>query len=123
MHVIKKNFGGFRYLGRTQLMKIKLEALRAGVWFRALPRIDRALVDLTIKVSKSIRSQRLAKRIHAVTMKLMNATESRLSRAIREFGLPIALKLSILAQNWGYEAAESWAEDMNYARFLAVTRF
>jgi hypothetical protein len=43
-------------LERGQLLVLRRRAMRAGVWFRRLPRIDRVLVDLTIRVAKSIRS-------------------------------------------------------------------
>jgi hypothetical protein len=36
------------FLEKAQLLKLKLKAMRSGVWFRALSRIDRVLVDLTI---------------------------------------------------------------------------
>ena len=51
----------FSFLTKTQLIKLRLKAMRAGVWFRALPRIDRVLVDLTIRVTSSIRSATLAR--------------------------------------------------------------
>ena len=56
-------------LNRTQLMRLRIKAMRAGVWFKALPRIDRVLVDLTIKVAENIRSAFLAKSIFAVVGK------------------------------------------------------
>jgi hypothetical protein len=31
----------FCFLNKKQLVKLRLRALRAGVWFRALPRIDK----------------------------------------------------------------------------------
>ena len=43
-------------LYKQQLVRLRLKAILAGVWFRALPRIDRVLVDLTVKVASSIRS-------------------------------------------------------------------
>ncbi|MBN1358376.1 hypothetical protein JW988_06360, partial [Candidatus Bathyarchaeota archaeon] len=55
------------FINKNQLIKLRSKAKRAGVWFRALPRIDRVLVDLTIRVASSIRSATLAKNILAVT--------------------------------------------------------
>lgn len=115
--------GRFSFLEKTQLVKIKLRAMRAGVWFRALPRIDRVLVDLTIKVADSIRSASLARCIFSVTRKLEALLESRLARSIREFGFPLACKLSLFAQKWGYSRAVEWAKDAEFARYLAVMRF
>jgi len=108
------------FLNKANLMKLRLKAVRAGVWFRALPRIDRVLVDLTIKVASSIRSVTLAKSILAVTRKLEGFLESIFSRAFREVGLPLAQKLSLVAQKWGNTSAESWSSDSSFAFFLAV---
>jgi len=116
--VLQETASGF--LNKTQLIKLRLKAMRAGVWFRALPRIDRALVDLTIKVASNIRSFTLAKNLLAVTRKLEGFLESSLLRALREVGLPLAQKLSLVAQKWGTPSAESWSSDSPFIKFLAV---
>jgi hypothetical protein len=110
----------FRFLGKTQLLKLKVKAIRAGVWFKALPRIDRALVDLTIQVANSIRSKTLIKSILAVTRKLQELLESSISRNLTEIGLPIARKLSALAQKWGNRNAQDWANNIGFVRYLAL---
>ena len=110
------------FLDTTQLVKFKLKAIRAGVWFRALPRIDRVLVDLTIRVTQTIRSASLAKCVSSVTRKLEGLLESKLSRAMREIGVPLARKLSLFAQKWGNRVAEEWAKDLGFVRYLAVMK-
>jgi hypothetical protein len=110
----------FGFLSKRELVKVKLKAIRAGVWFRALPKIDRALVDLTIKVSDGVRSAFLAQRILLVARKLESFLESKFARAIREVGLPLARKLSLLAQQWGNTLAAEWAKDMGFARYWAI---
>ena len=110
----------FSFLNKTQLVKLRLKAIRAGVWFRALPRIDRVLIDLTIKVASSIRSATLARNILAVTKKLEGLLESRLLRAFRGVALQLAQKLSIAAQKWGNASAKRWASDVSFVTFLAV---
>jgi hypothetical protein len=110
------------FLNKAQLVKLKLKAMRAGVWYRALPRIDRVLVDLTIKVADTIRSPHLARSILSVAGKLESLLESKLQRAIREIGLPIAHKLSVFAQKWGNAAAEKWASDEGFARYWAAIK-
>ena len=110
----------FSFLNKTQLVKLRLKAKRAGVWFRALPRIDRVLVDLTIRVASSVRSATLARNILAVTKKLEGLLESSLSQALREVGLPLAQKLSLVAQKWGNTTAKNWASDVSFTKFLAV---
>ena len=116
------NNGSTNFLEKRQLVKLKMKAMRAGVWFRALPRIDRVLVDLTIKVADNIRSPHLAKCILAITGKLEGILESKLSRAIREIGLPIAYKLSLFAQKWGNKAAGKWANDKDFACYWAAMK-
>ena len=112
----------FSFLDKTQLIKLKLKAMRAGVWFRALPRIDRVLFDLTIKVVRCIHSSSLAKIILSITGKLEALLESKLARAIRDIGFPLACKLSLLAQKWGNRGAQEWAKDTGFARYLAVMK-
>jgi len=116
--VIQDNASSF--LNKAQLIKLRLKAMRAGVWFRALPRIDRVLVDLTIRVAGNVRSVTLAKCILAVTRKLEGFLESSLLRAFREVGFPLAQKLSLVAQKWGNNSAENWASDLSFMDFLAV---
>jgi ribosome maturation protein Sdo1 len=109
------------FINKTQLLKIKQKAMRAGVWFQALPRIDRVLVDLSIKVAVNIRSFTLANNIRAVMKKLEALMESKLSQAIRLIGLPLAQKISSIAQKWGNATAKLWASDSSFVCFLAVT--
>ncbi len=108
------------FLNREQLTKLKLKAMRRGVWFRALPRIDRVLIDLTIKIGKNVRSSKLATCILKISRKLQEILESRLARATREIGLPLAHKVSQFAIKWGNVSALDWLTDWCFAKFLAV---
>jgi hypothetical protein len=110
------------FINKTQLVKLRLKAIRAGVWFRALARIDRVLVDLTIKVANNIRSFTLAKNILAVMKKLEGLMESGLSRTLRSVGFSLAQKISSVAQKWGNASAKSWAYDLSFIRFLSVMK-
>lgn len=110
----------FSFLSKIQLIKLRLRAMRAGVWFKALPRIDRALLDLTIKVANSVRSTTLAQNILAVTKKLEELLESSLQRAFRGVALQLAQKLSSVAQKWGNTSAKNWASEVSFIKFLAV---
>ena len=108
------------FLEKAQLMKLKLKAMRAGVWFKALPRIDRVLVDLTIKVAGTVRSFTLASKILTVIRKLESVMESRFLRAVKEIGFPIARKLGLIAQKWGNTTTKNWESDKGFARYLAA---
>jgi hypothetical protein len=108
------------FLEKPQLLKLKRKAMRAGVWFRALRRIDRALVDLTIRVAGTVRSFNLAKNILTVVRKLKDVMENRLLRAVREAGFPVARRLASFAQKWGNGSAKQWGSDVGFARFWAA---
>lgn len=96
--------------------------MRRGLWFRTLNRLDRALVDLTLKVSSTIRSGMLAKGILLVMRKLQTQLESKVDRATREIGFPLTAKLGMFATSWGYKAALEWANDDGFARYWAVMK-
>jgi hypothetical protein len=107
-------------LRTTELKKLRVKAIRAGVWFRVLPRIDRVLIDLTIKVTENIRSSSLAKSISAIVGKLEELTQSNALQSLRLFGQPLAQQISDVAQKLGNTAAKAWATDISFATFLAV---
>jgi hypothetical protein len=108
------------FLEKAQLLKLKLKAIRSGVWFRALPRIDRVLVDLTIKVAGNVRSCTLAESILTVVRKLECLLENKLHRAVREVGLPVARELSFFAQKWGNVEAKDWVSDGHFVMYWAA---
>jgi hypothetical protein len=111
----------FRFnLTKGRLLKLKLKAIRCNVWFRALSRIDRALIDSVIKVVNEVRSFTLAKILLSVVEKLEGALENRFLNALKEIGFPLARKLSVLAQKWGNDYAQNWAFDESFVKFLAI---
>ena len=114
-----KKFSSFM-LEKKKLVKLKLKAIRGGVWFRALSRIDRALVDLTITVVHGVQSFTLARIVFSIVTKLEDALENRFLNALKEVGFPQARKLSLFAQKWGNVSARNWAFDLSFARFLAI---
>jgi hypothetical protein len=107
-------------LGKRDLMHLKMKAVRTGIWIRALNRIDRALVDLTIRVASRVRSETLTRTLLSVVKKLEDALESGILQVLRTIGFPRAQRLSLLAQKWGNRLAGKWALDESFARFLAV---
>lgn len=107
-------------LEKGQLLKLKLRAIRSGAWFRALRRIDRVLVDLTLKVSNNVRSPLLARTLLAVVERLENALGNHVSRLVEDVGFQLARRLSMLGEKLGNVSARTWAFDSGFARFLAV---
>jgi hypothetical protein len=106
--------------GKNVLAKLRVRALRRGVWFRVLTRGERAQMELTMKVVKRIRSLFLAKVLTNIVEKLLDAMESKVSRLMREVGQPLAQKLSSIAQKWGNSSAASWIADPGFRQYLTV---
>jgi 5-carboxymethyl-2-hydroxymuconate isomerase len=105
---------------RSEIVKVKARALRKGVWFRALTRVERACVDLAIKVVERVRSRLLQRVLDSVFNKLEEAMESQVRRLMREVGGNLAQELSEIAQNWGNKSAVGWAEDSGFIQYLTI---
>ena len=108
-------------LSRNELVKVKTRALRKGVWYSVLTKVERACMDLVIKVVEMVRSRLLIKVLYSLLKKLEEAMESQIWRLMREIGSNVALKLSRIAQEWGHKSAAQWAKDKNFIKYLTVT--
>lgn len=108
------------HISSGKLSEIKKIALRKGAWFRVLSRIERSIIDLTVRYVDTIRSTKLAKIVTAIIEKLQTATENALDRLVRTIGLPQARKISAIGVRLGNSSAASWAEDLAFARYLAM---
>ncbi len=109
-----------RVLSVGRLVEARRAALRRGVWFRALNRVERGVLDLTVRYVDSIRSTKLATVVTAILDKLKLASESIADRMVRIVGVPLAQKMGSIAVSWGNCSASGWAEDRGYARYLAL---
>ena len=107
-------------LTKDELTKIKVRAIRRGVWFRVLSRVERASIDLTIKIVKKVRSLLLARVLASIVKKLLDAMESKVVRLMRKVGRSLAQKLSRIAQNWGNKSAAHWTADQGFTQYLTI---
>jgi len=107
-------------LTRVGIARARALALRRGVWYRVLTRVERACVDLSARVVERVRSRVLARVLTGILSKLHSALESTVERMAREVGRPLARRLSVIAQGWGNGCAAAWAEDQGFVRYLAI---
>jgi len=103
-----------------QIVIFKKTAFRRGIWFRALNRLERGVLDLTVRYVDCIRSTQLANVVSAILEKLKLATESVVDRLVRTVGFSLAQKISVVAVGLGNRLATRWAVDAEFARYLAV---
>ena len=108
-------------LTREALVKLRLKALRRGVWFRDLKQSERKLLDLTISVVERVRSFLLAKIVSQLIGKLCEAMESRIFRLMRTEGRSLAQKISKIGEAWGNRAAKFWAKDSGFIQYLTIS--
>jgi hypothetical protein len=107
-------------LSVERLTKAKKTALRRGIWFRTLNRLERGIIDLTVRYVENIKSTKLAKIVTAIIEKLHLAMESTLDKAVRSVGLFLARKISEIAVSWGNLLASKWVDDLSFAKFLTL---
>jgi hypothetical protein len=108
-------------LSKDELVMMRVKALRGGVWFKVLSGVERSMVNLTIRlVEKVVKSSLLARLMVGIIDKLKEAAESRFLRMVGEVGLPLARKLSGIAQTWGNKSASQWTEDPCFIRYLTI---
>lgn len=111
---------GLVFPRRLDLVRLKCKALRCGVWFRVLSRVERSLVDLAIVTVSRIRSLVLARSLAFIVGKFSGVFGSGVLRQVQAVGFPLARRLSGIAMRWGNVSACGWAGDLGFARYLAI---
>jgi hypothetical protein len=113
-----EGYGKPSRIASDNLAKIRLMAIRRGVWFKVLSRLERGLVDLSLKVTRRIRSKILVSAICSIMKKLLKALESKFRLQMRLIGIPLAEKISHIGQKWGNKTAHEWASDLGFIQYL-----
>jgi hypothetical protein len=93
-----------------KLAGVKTRALRKRVWYRVLDRVERGLLDLTIRWVDNVRSGRLTEMLLRILVKLARAMEQGMARVLA-VGRGLALRASVLAVGWGNGQAYAWRFD------------
>ncbi len=107
-------------LTRQSLEQLKKRAVRFKAWFK-LDRLERAVIDLTIKVVERVRNSTLAQVILRIVNKLRQWIKPTLKERAITIGRPLAIKISCIAQAWGNHKARAWAEDQNFSFYLGLS--
>jgi hypothetical protein len=117
-----ESYGKLNRLESDELARIRLMAVRHGVWFKVLNRLERGLIDLSLKVTRKIRSKILARAICSIVKKLLEALKSKVRLAMHQMGISLAKKISQIAQNWGNKTAHTWANDLGFIQYLTIIK-
>lgn len=106
-------------LTRNTILGLKTRALRRRVWYSTLDRVERGLVEVTVRWVDTVRSGRLATVLVRILEKLVWALDRGMVRVL-EKGRRMALGLSELALGWGNGLAWEWREDLRFQRALGL---
>ena len=102
------------------LVLMRRKALRKRVWFTDLSRLERALVNLTVRCVERVRSSTLTAMLRSIVKRVAMALRSPVERLTVEVGESLARKFASLAASWGHPDAVAWASDGEFARYLAI---
>ena len=96
-----------RPITREVLIGIKTRGLRRRLWYCTLSRMERGLVDLTIRWVDNVRNRTMTKVLLQILEKLLLAVDHGIARVLA-VGRSIAMRASKLAVRWGYNQAHAW---------------
>jgi len=113
---------GMRFqLTRETLARTKKKALRKRIWFRVLTKLERGILDLTVRCVERVRSPLLERSLTTILSKLSDALEKGYMYVVEKTGRPLAAKISSIAKSWGNESAQDWRRDRALIRYLGAT--
>ena len=102
---------------RDVLIRLKTRGLRRRLWYSTLSRMERGLVDLTIRWVDKVRSGLMAETLLRILVKLAMALETGMGRVLGR-GRVLAVRASELAVGWGNGSAFYWRFETAFANAL-----
>jgi len=107
---------------REGLAKLKTIAVRRGLWFKVLSAVERAIVDLTIKVVERVRSSTLRSVLKSIASKVVEVLKARAfkERAVA-IGRVLLERLVRIAEKLGCKGAGEWARDPGFVMCLGIS--
>ena len=112
----------FDVSSRETLVRLKTVAVRKGLWFKVLDVVERAVIDLTIRVVERVRSSRLKEILRSIASKVLGALKAKSfkERALA-VGLVLAERVVRVAEKLGCKRAREWARDPGFVMYLGAS--
>ena len=102
------------------LSKIKSKARKRGIWYEALTKTERSIIDLTIKCVEKVRSPILAKVISRIIGKITKTLQEGFMSKAQKIGNDLAKQMASIARKWGNQKSPNWEHDTKFIKFLGV---
>jgi len=99
---------------------MRRRAIRRRVYFKALDRLERGILDLSARLLDSAQSVVLLQQLFEIVMKLDEALKSRFQRHVESFGVRRMAEIIMQAVKFGYREAVGWLRDPGFMEYLAV---
>jgi len=106
-------------LTRDYLLGVRLKAIRKGIWYKALDRVERGIIDLTTRIVEKVESSVLGIELVKILSKLTNSMKSEFVKRLKEFGFNRAKEIAHQAMVLG-SLKMNWASDIGFAKYLTV---
>ena len=90
------------------------------MWFRVLTKLERGIVDLTIRCVDRVRSTDLALIISRIVCKVLKNSRSGFLGRVEKVGRDLAERISRIAVGWGCALVSEWKRNPGFVRFLGV---
>ena len=101
-------------------MKARTRALRQRIWFKALSRAERGILDLTIRCVETVRSRVLNRIVSDIVAKILKNLKPSFLETATKIGREIAYEICEIAIEWGNLSASMWKHDLCFIRFLGI---
>ena len=105
---------------RAWLISLRRRALRRNVWFSTLSRLERGIMELTIRCVDQVKSVNLALDIGRIACRISKVCKSIFLKKVEKVGTGLAEKLVKIAVGWGYLDASNWRRDSAFIRYLGI---
>ena len=102
------------------LTSVKRKALRKGVWYSTLDRVERGIMNLTARIVDRVDSEILGVELVKILAKLVKTLKSGFVRHMEKFGFGRVFELSRMAVEWGNSVAKVWVNDMGFVGYVSM---
>jgi hypothetical protein len=101
-----------KIIDKEELINARARALRKRIWYTAISKVERGIINLTLKCIKKVTSNRLILILNKIVTKIKRFLKH--SNKIEQEGF---LKANInikIACSWGNVKAKKWIEDSSF---------
>ena len=103
---------------RGFLTEVRRRALRRGVWYNAIDKIERGIISIAIKVVDEVKSSLLKTQLVRIIAKLRDAHKSGFFKHLEEFGMRRARTIRDQAAVFGYKPRDELVRDLDFVRYI-----